>query len=88
MYALEAGIALPERSADTNALLGALMKQLEVRHVVPWAPARALAAPQEFQGPDALHLLADQRAAAALDAFFGVQHHRLGGFVGGDFHHA
>jgi hypothetical protein len=31
MYALETGVALPERSADTNALLGALMKQLEAR---------------------------------------------------------
>jgi hypothetical protein len=31
MYALEAGLALPERSADTTALLSALMKQLEAR---------------------------------------------------------
>jgi hypothetical protein len=31
LYALEQGLSLPERSADTNALLGALMQQLEAR---------------------------------------------------------
>ena len=33
MYALEAGMALPNRTADTNTLLGVLLRQLEARRV-------------------------------------------------------
>ena len=40
MYALEAGLALPNKSADTNALLGALFKQLEARRVARLSAAR------------------------------------------------
>ena len=31
LYALEQGLALPGRTEETNALLGTLLKQLEVR---------------------------------------------------------
>ena len=37
LYALEQGLALPDRSAETNALLGSLLKQLEVRLHNSWA---------------------------------------------------
>ena len=43
MYALEAGMALPNRTADTNTLLGVLLKQLEARRVA-WAALQRAAA--------------------------------------------
>ena len=48
MYALEAGMALPNRTADTNTLLGVLLRQLEARRVA--LPAHSYTSAQVTQG--------------------------------------
>ena len=50
MYALEAGMALPNRTADTNTLLGVLLKQLEARRVARAALQRAAACAHASRG--------------------------------------
>ena len=88
MYALEAGMALPNRTADTNTLLGVLLKQLEARRVARAAPQRAAARTHALRGGApvcsylrsacacAPHAAAAARRERALTPLFGARRRR------------